>query len=184
MIGTYIARIGLTTATSFTRGKVPLLAESRMPMRIWPSDIDVYGHVNNGVYLTLMDQGRLDHTLRTGMMFEMLRRGWMPVLGAATVRFRRELRVFEAFEMATRIAYWDDKWVYFAQSFERAEVLHAEGFARAIVKRRGETVSPAELMSSLGHGGPPPDAEEALSLWVASQRAASKSDRRSRAAAH
>ena len=35
--------------------------------RVWPTDLDVSLHMNNGRYLTLMDLGRLDLMLRTGV---------------------------------------------------------------------------------------------------------------------
>ena len=174
MLATYLARISLTLASGLVRSKALVLDEVRMPMRVWPQDIDTYVHVNNGVYLTLMDQGRLEWTVRTGVGREMLRRGWKPVLGAATVRFRRELRAFERFELVTRVATFDEKWLYFAQRFERDGVVHADSFVRVVTKKAGVTVPPAEILASVGPAVEPPQPSEGLALWISSQRAQSR----------
>src|SRR6185503_3961101 len=34
--------------------------ESNLSLRVWPNDLDLNIHVNNGRYLTLMDLGRMD----------------------------------------------------------------------------------------------------------------------------
>lgn len=79
---------------------------SRLDMRVWPNDLDVNLHMNNGRYLTIMDIGRFDLIMRMGLMREARRRKWMPVLSAAKVRFPRELRLFQKFRLETRILWW------------------------------------------------------------------------------
>src|SRR5688500_2017912 len=101
-----------------------------MPLRIWPNDVDVYGHVNNGRYLTVLAGGRLDFSLRTGMMKVMIRRRWQPVVAAATVRFRRELKPLQRCTLVTRLSWWDAKWFYFEQRFERGDELYTVGLVK------------------------------------------------------
>jgi acyl-CoA thioesterase FadM len=36
-----------------------------------------------------------------------LRNGWTPVVSAGQIRFRRELRPFQAFDLETRLLHWD-----------------------------------------------------------------------------
>ena len=38
--------------------RVDLLATTRISLRVWPNDLDVNFHVNNGRYLALADIGR------------------------------------------------------------------------------------------------------------------------------
>ena len=42
------------------RSRVSVMGPVRTPFRVWPTDLDLLRHVNNGVYLTIMDIGRLD----------------------------------------------------------------------------------------------------------------------------
>jgi len=48
------------------RSRVHPLAETSLTFMVWPSDVDVLIHMNNGRYLTLMDLGRVDASLRNG----------------------------------------------------------------------------------------------------------------------
>lgn len=84
----------------------PPLERSRLRFRVWPLDMDINLHMNNGRYLTIMDLGRMDLVVRMGMVRPLLKQGWMPVLTSSTIRYRRELRLFEPFDMESAIVYW------------------------------------------------------------------------------
>ena len=53
-----------------------------LPLRVQLTDIDIAMHVNNGMYLSLMDLGRFDLMVRSGVWKRMRRRGWGPVVAA------------------------------------------------------------------------------------------------------
>ncbi len=165
MLGSYLARLIVTSAGSALRGRAHPLDETRMRLFIWPTDVDIYGHMNNGRYLTLMDQGRFDYTLRTGLGRMMFQRRWVPKLGAASIRFKRELRPFQRCELVTRIVYWDSKWFYFEQRFESAEGVHSTAYVKGVLKKGRQTIPPDELFRSLGvEAAAPPMPPELQSL--------------------
>jgi acyl-CoA thioesterase FadM len=111
MLLSYLARLAIVGGKAqLGRSRLTALDESRLHFRVWPSDIDTYGHVNNGRFLTLMDLGRFDHTLRSGLFRTALRNQWRPLVAEATVKFRRELRLGAPFDLATRLVHWDEKW--------------------------------------------------------------------------
>jgi acyl-CoA thioesterase FadM len=170
MLGSYLARTALTLAGSVTRPRVGALEAVRMPLRVWPTDLDTYGHVNNGRYLTLMDMGRLEWGLRTGLAVAMLRRRWYPVLGAASVEFRRELRAFQRCELVTRLAAWDDKWFFFEQHMEHAGQVHARAVVRGVTKLGRQTVPPAEVLATVGLASPSPLSPAELPSFLAPAR--------------
>jgi acyl-CoA thioesterase FadM len=125
MLPGYLARLAYAVGDGALRGRVPPLAEVRLPLRVWPDDVDFYLHVNNGRYLTLMDLGRFQLAARTGLLELMVRRSVWPVLGGVAVSFRRELRLFERFDLTTRFVAWDGKWFYVEQRLERGPHVHA-----------------------------------------------------------
>lgn len=90
---------------------------SRLVFRVWPTDLDTSAHLNNGRYLALMDLGRLDIMVRSGLWRAVLRHRWTPVASAIKIRFRRELRLFQRLEIATRIVAWDATNVVMEQQF-------------------------------------------------------------------
>src|SRR5690606_32362454 len=88
---------------------------SRLSFHVLPLDLDTNGHMNNGRYLTLMDLGRMDLILRSGLWRAVLANKWTPVLSAATIRYRRELRLFRRFRLDSRIVAWSDSWFVMEQ---------------------------------------------------------------------
>ena len=96
----------LLLASPFRARLEPPFGVSRLSFRVWPNDLDVNMHMNNGRYLTIMDLGRFDLILRMGLWKAARRHGWMPVLSAANVIFHRELRPFRRFVLETRILWW------------------------------------------------------------------------------
>ena len=95
--------IWLLVTTRF-RPRLDLPADaSVLPFRVWFHDLDTSLHMNNGRYWTLMDLGRLDLMLRSGLWRAVLRHRWLPVVNAGTIRFRREMRLFRPFRVETQI---------------------------------------------------------------------------------
>lgn len=87
------------------RLSVPL-GVSRLSFGVWPLDLDINGHMNNGRYWTIFDLGRLDLILRTGLLRAVLKQRWAPMVGTGAIRFRRELRPFQRFVLETRLVAW------------------------------------------------------------------------------
>jgi len=52
-------------------------------LRVWPNDLDVNGHMNNGRYMTITDLAIVEYFSRSGFLRVMLEKGWRPMLGAA-----------------------------------------------------------------------------------------------------
>ncbi len=92
-------------------------AASVLHFRVWPHDLDLSLHMNNGRYLTLMDLGRLDIMLGSGLWRAVLRHKWTPIASAITIRYRRELRPFQKFRLETRLINWDASNVVMEQIF-------------------------------------------------------------------
>ncbi len=88
---------------------------SRLSFRVWPTDLDLSLHMNNGRYLTIMDLGRLDFMVRTGLWKVLIKRRWTPIASGIAIRFRRELRVFDKFDLETRLLAWTDVTVVMEQ---------------------------------------------------------------------
>jgi acyl-CoA thioesterase FadM len=104
--------------TARRRGHLAVPREaSVLPFRVWPHDLDIAAHMNNGRYLTLMDVGRLDVMVRSGLWREVLRHKWTPIASAITVRFQRELKLFQKFRLETRLLCWDAALVVMEQTF-------------------------------------------------------------------
>jgi acyl-CoA thioesterase FadM len=158
--------------TAWMRPPAPILGPARTRFRVWPSDLDVLRHVNNGVYLSMMDLGRIDLMKRTGMFGRVTRRGWYPVVVAQSTRYRRSLRLFDRFVIETRVLGWDEKAFLIEQRFERGGEIVAHALVRArFLSKTGETVSPAEVLAVADRVPPMPVIPEHAARWNADHSA-------------
>jgi acyl-CoA thioesterase FadM len=124
-------------ALSFWRR--PLLAHHTdvgvLTFRVLPTDLDVSLHMNNGRYLTLMDLGRVDFLVRSGLWQAVRRHRWTPIAGAIAIRYRREMRPFDSFRIETKLLSWAEASVVMEQTFVLTSGKHAgQVAARALFK--------------------------------------------------
>lgn len=90
---------------------------SVLRFRVWPHDLDLSFHMNNGRYLTIMDLGRLDIMISSGLWRAVLRHKWTPIASAVKIRFRRELRPFQGYRLESRLVAWAGDNVVMEQVF-------------------------------------------------------------------
>lgn len=137
--------------TASRRGRTGLWDTVVTRFRVVPTDLDTVGHMNNGRYLTLLDLGRLDLMVRSDLWERCRRRGWFPVVAGQTITYWKDLTLGQAFEVHTRVAGVDDRWVYLEQTFKRGETEHARALIRACFVERGNgRVPTTELEEELG----------------------------------
>jgi acyl-CoA thioesterase FadM len=154
------------------RPRVGFLDETAITLRVWPNDLDANIHMNNGRYLLAMDLGRWDLVVRTGFWRELWRRRWFPVVGSASLRFRRPLDPFQRYRLVSQVAGWDEKWVFVEQRFERCGDVHAVGRVKALFRGRQGRVPTAELLAAAGY--PAAAARripEPIRLWMEAEAA-------------
>ena len=114
--------------------------------RVWLSDIDELRHMNNSVYLGLMDHARFDLMARSGAWQRFRAAGVYPVVVSQTITYRKSLELGERFTIETRIAGYDEKAVYIEQRFIRDGEVTARAFvAGRFLRDAGGTVTMAEL---------------------------------------
>jgi acyl-CoA thioesterase FadM len=138
-----------------TRRRVGTFDVASTPFRVLPSDLDLFRHMNNGVYLSILDLGRLDMLVRSGIWAIVNGRGWYPVVVAETISFRKSLTLWQRFDVESRVLGFDDKAVYVEQRFTVGGEIYAQAFIRGrFLKRSGGVVPMHELLDAVG---PVPD---------------------------
>jgi len=159
-------RLLLLFLTAPFRPRCELMGPTRKRFLVWPPDLDVLFHVNNGVYLSMLDVARVDLMLRSGLAKQLRQKRFYPVVAAETIRFRRSLQLFQAFEVETAVIGWDDKAFIIQHRFLRAEELVAEAVVRArFLRRGGGTVSSRELLELAGKIEPSPPLPAWIDAW-------------------
>jgi acyl-CoA thioesterase FadM len=159
-------RLLLLLLTTRFRARCDVLGPTRKRFVVWPPDLDVLFHVNNGVYLSMLDVARVDLLLRSGAAPLLRKHGLYPVVAAETIRFRRSLQLFQVFDVETTVIGWDDKAIILQHRFLRREEVVAEAVVRSrFLKRGGGTVSSGELLDILGKAGPSPPLPAWIDAW-------------------
>jgi acyl-CoA thioesterase FadM len=162
---TQLIRLLRVILSSFFRERLKAFGESVLAFRVMPADIDINLHMNNARYLAMMDLGRWDFILRTGLWRQLLKDGMQPVIGGAVVRFRRPLRPFQPFVLRTRQITWDDRWLYLEQDIESAGQLVCSAQVRAAFIKGNGIVPPDVIAGLVGAERPAPAAPAWVQGW-------------------
>jgi acyl-CoA thioesterase FadM len=131
---------------------------------VWPTDIDIFLHMNNGIYLTLLDLARFDLMKRARTWQKLKKQKIHPVVVQETITFRKSLTPWLKFQVETKILGWDEHSYFIGQRF----VVKGEIYAEAVVKLRflqspKGTPTPVEVNEKFGGW---PGAEPTLPKWV------------------
>jgi acyl-CoA thioesterase FadM len=152
-----LIRVGFSLIAA---SRVDLLATTRVSLRVWPNDLDINLHVNNGRYLALADIARIHWFARTGALDVARRHKSFPVVGDAIAKFRRDLKVFQTVEIRTRLIGWDRKWGFIEHRFVRDHRVIGVVAIRGIFKGPGGPIDPGLLLTELAHSAPSPELPE------------------------
>ena len=143
---------------------------SVLDFRVCPNDLDIYGHMNNGRYLTLMDLGRADWIWRTGLGRVARIYRWKPLVAASKIRYRKSLMLFQRFSLHTRIIGWDQKWFYLEQVFKKGERVVASASVRGLFRGLHGNIKPAEVLEAIHQSALSPELPDSIRLWIESEK--------------
>ena len=149
----HLFRFAWLLLTAPFRGRSELLGPTKLHMRVWPTDLDPLMHMNNGIYFSLMDLGRIDMLARSGSWAKIRKAGIYPVVVSEAMRFRKSLMPFQKFYIQTQLIAWDERYFYLRQKYIAGK--NEEVYASAVIKGRflkgkGEKVSSEQLFKEAG----------------------------------
>lgn len=135
--------------------------------RCWPWDIDIWMELNNGRTLTLLDLGRIPLARRGGLISVLRKKRWSMTMAGVSVRYRRRIRAFEAFEMRSRAVCWDDKFLYLEQAMVKmdGEVANHALYRSAFTNRNG-IVPPSRVLEEMGLEDHSPQMPDWVARWL------------------
>jgi len=151
--------------------RLGLMDKSVLKFYVLPSDLDINMHMNNGRFNSIMDLGRVDIMLRTGFLKIMHQRKWLGVVGSIHTRFRRPLKLFQAYELQSQVIYWDDKWTWIEHKMYSPGKLKGKlkgklicsALVQTIILKKGEHVSTEEIHQLLAFDKPSPKITDEIS---------------------
>ncbi|MDH5517184.1 MAG: thioesterase family protein [Gammaproteobacteria bacterium] len=136
------------------------LDTSIIKLRVLLNDLDLNRHMNNGRFLTIMDLGRMDLLSRTGTLKQAMKQRWMPIVGTASIDFQRPLKLWQRYELHSRIYAWDEKWIYLEQTFISRGKLIAKARIKGLLRGKDGNIAPQIVIDSIQPGLVSPVAAE------------------------
>ncbi len=139
---------------------------STLRMVVWPSDIDFYPEMNNGRHLTLMDLGRIDIAVRTGLFGLVHSKGWSLLAAGASVRFRHPLKPFRAFELRSKTLGHDARWFYFLQETVQREQICSSVLLRGGIRDKDGLVPAEKILKAMDKSQWNPELPTWVEKWI------------------
>lgn len=166
-----LLRLAWLLLTARRRPDATALGPCRTPFRVYPTDLDLLRHVNNGKYFSMMDLARVDLITRGGLTPHLARCGWFPVVIAETIKLRRPLRLLQRFHIETRVLGWDEQAFVLEQQFIRDARPVATALVRTcFLSRASGTVPPHQILTLLGLPVESPELPPHVARWNEDQR--------------
>lgn len=160
-------RLLLTFLRNLRREPIEPLDTTTCTFRVMPWDLDLFGHMNNGRYLQIMDVARFAWMLRSRAVRLMVRHRWGALLGGTLIRYQRALKPFHAYRVHTRLVFWDSRWLYFEHRFERLNgQTVATGHARAALRKAGRWIDPKRPVAFVAPTLESPPAPPSVRAWM------------------
>lgn len=143
-----IFRFIISFLTKGLRPKSKLGDVTEISMRVLPTDLDFLLHVNNGVYFSFMDFGRMDMIYRNGL-FELARKkGIYGVVAGETIKFRRSLKLWDKFTIQTETLGHDERCFFIRQKIISKGELMSTGLVKIrFLRKSGGTVPISEILA-------------------------------------
>lgn len=152
----YTAKIAAFSAAELLRRPLTPIEPAVLEGRAWPWLCDYMMHINNAEYLALMDFGRTQYFVRTGLLKPMKEHGFSGVVAGTQVTYRRSIDLMKRFRMETRLLYFDDRWYYHDQVvYNDQGELAVRALVRCQLRDRSGAVNFGKILEAAGH--PVPD---------------------------
>jgi acyl-CoA thioesterase FadM len=148
--------------------------------RVLPHDIDRNCHMNNSVYFKQLNYARKHFWNQLGVWKHLYVKKYNMVVSAQSIRFRRELKLWDNYEISIRLISWCDKsrCFYLESQFLRKGFVHAIHWTKYNLVGK-DSPKPSEILFSCSLISSK-DAksilmnDEDLSLWIQANQLSSE----------
>jgi acyl-CoA thioesterase FadM len=139
-------------------------------LRVWPGDLDINGHMNNGRYLTIIDLMLVEYFVRSGFARVMWQAGWRPMSGGAVITYRKGLKPGQRYRLRFALHAADAAWNYMRFEFLREDgTLCAAGYMKGAAVGKQGLVPNAESYARMGHAFEAQALPPAVRHWMAAE---------------
>jgi len=153
-------------ATKKSRGKLKIGEESILKMRVHLGDIDPFLELNNGRHLTMMDFGRFDLAIRSGLMSVVKQNNWGLAVAGASVRYRHRLKFLQKYTLHSQVVGWDEKWFYFHQKTVSNGKIHSAALIRTAITSKNGIIKTKQVLTTMGYTDTTHNVPDWIKAWA------------------
>ena len=134
----YLFKVYRNFGLSWKRGTLKGLEISKLKSKAYLTWIDDNIHMNNSIYFCEFERGRRDWFFRIGFYTFSQKYNCGVVLAGITTRFRKEIKPLVAFQVHTKLIYYDESHIYLEQRIVSTSngMVHCIAFADCSVVDR------------------------------------------------
>ncbi len=124
--------------------------EDSIKLMVLPQDIDPFMELNNGRYVTLLDLGRFGYSVNVNIKKFLKENQWSMTITGTYNNYRHRLRLFERFQLKTRLMGYDEKWFYFFQKAVKNNKTYMASVVRFSFTCKNGIVFPKQVIKVMG----------------------------------
>ncbi|MEM9716138.1 MAG: acyl-CoA thioesterase [Pseudomonadota bacterium] len=137
--------------------------------RVMPWDIDIFGELNNGTTLTLLDLNRLPFGGRVNWNQTLIKNGWMMTMAGVSVRYRRRIRAFQKIRITCKAVGRDDRFFYLVQTIYRGDEPTTQALYRVAVTNKKGMIPTQEMVEAMDELDWNPEIPDWVAAWIAAE---------------
>jgi acyl-CoA thioesterase FadM len=118
---------------------------SRFQRRVRLRELDINLHMNQSVYASVFELGRIDLTIRSGAWVKWRAQRVLPVVAEQRIVYRRELRFWAPYTVETRAISVEGRLLVLQTHLVVGTKIHAMGEVKLIFTSRDGVLSPAAV---------------------------------------
>src|SRR5690554_1878505 len=171
----YSAKMVAFSLKELSKSKLDPLEVNVLEGRAWPWLCDYQRHINNARYLDLMDYGRTQFFLRSGLLKTLAKLNLGGVAAATQIVYRRPINLMESYRLETRLIGWDDRWYLHEHHFKLADgSIAAHAFVRSMLRGSAGAVNIGDVFADRGIQLEQPEWSEELEAFLRSSADAAR----------
>jgi acyl-CoA thioesterase FadM len=130
--------------------KIDINQSDECLLRVYPNDLDLNFHMNNGRFLSLMDIGRMRLSIRSGLHKKAMENNWgFGVVGGINITYFKSLNIFQSFKLKSKLAGHCDGWFFIEQRIESKGRLICAALVKVIFLSEGKKVSVEKIIKTM-----------------------------------
>lgn len=138
--------------------------------RVLPTDLDLYRHMNHARYLNYFEASRWELQIRTGFFKHGLKQGWIAPVVHIQVKYLRALKLFQSFEVRSRIVKMGSRTMEIYQELYSQDKLCTQSLVTVMIRKGRASVLTSEYLPLLGYFAEGIPLPENLVRWLGEKK--------------